>query len=267
MKMDVFQNLTALEFVQATIAMNRNIRGYQTRLAEAAQCQRSYFSQIVKGKIPLTVEQAFGLTTYWGFSHLETEYFLTLVHCARAGTATLKKHFERQNNALRATVNTLSKRIDSRQLMDHARTEYYSNWYWMAVHILVALPGFDSVKKIAVHLHIQEDQVSRVLSKLTEWGMIEATKKGWAVRASDLHLPDSSPLTQINHANWRTRAKLDLDRNDPDSLHYTAIFAISKKDREKIRSGIVAQLLELRDRALKSPSEEVCALTLDWFSV
>jgi len=40
-------------------------RGYQSRLAEAAGCQRSYLSQVVHSTPHLTPEHAMGMAQFW----------------------------------------------------------------------------------------------------------------------------------------------------------------------------------------------------------
>lgn len=263
----VFQYTSYVKFLAAELQANHHIRGYQSRMAEAAGCQRSYFSQILKEKIPITIEQAYGLAAYLELTPEETDYFLTLAQIQRAGTVALKKYFETQAERLRSASRSITKQMNSRQLPAEVMQEYYANWYWMAIHVLVAIPGFDSAKKIASHLNLTEDLVNRSLSKLVSWGVVVPNKKGWSVAAYDLHLSDASPLTQINHSNWRTRAKVDIDKQCDQSLHYTAVFALSKQDADAIRTEFLMRLVELRKQIQPSPSEEAYALTLDWFPV
>ena len=49
------------EYLKTKIEENKLIRGYQSKLATAAGCQRSILSQTVKGKMDLSRDQAAGL--------------------------------------------------------------------------------------------------------------------------------------------------------------------------------------------------------------
>src|SRR5436309_16129314 len=73
------------------IEQNKDLRGYQSQLARAAGCQRSFLSQVLNGKFDLSREHAAELSRFWGLDPLETEYFIGLVDLARAGSGHLRK--------------------------------------------------------------------------------------------------------------------------------------------------------------------------------
>lgn len=262
-----FSFTSYLEWTRFQIKANRTIRGYQSRLAEAAGCQRSYFSQILKGRIDMTPEQAFGIASFWRLSALEVDYFMALVHLARAGNAPLKAHYARQVSALRSAGGSVTERTAGEKMGAIEASEYYANWHWMAIHTLVAVPGFSTVAKISRRLGVSEPIVAGCLASMTEWGLLARERSGWRHTKNNLHLPSTSPMSRINHVNWRRRAELDMEHEQAMSLHYTAVFAVSENDAAEIRETLLEVLLRFRTKIQASASEDVFAMTLDFLRV
>ena len=269
MRKSLFTFKSYLDFLRADIAANSQLRGYQSRLSEVAGCQRSYFSQVIKGRTIMTTEQAFCLTSFWQVSELETEYFLTLIHRERAGSAKLRTHYDRQLARLASDSESIARRTNASTLSEHGVQEYYATWYWVAIHMLISAPGFDTARKIAARLNLDEAQVVHCLARLTSLGIIAKNvgSAGWSPTLVDLHLANSSPMSKINHANWRRRALEDLDGAADNSLHYTAVFALSRADAAVIREDLLSRVVQLRKQIIPSPSEDIYAFNLDWFRV
>ncbi|MCX6124283.1 MAG: DUF4423 domain-containing protein, partial [Proteobacteria bacterium] len=171
----------------------------------------------------MTAEQAIGLASFWHLAPLEVEYFLTLVHLARAGVPKLKKYYEQQAERIRRAGHSVTQRMAGEQIGANEACEYYSNWHWMAIHTLLAVPGHTTAPKIARRLGISESIVARSLTTMQGWGLVIREAKGWNILKDNLHLPNTSPMTRVNHANWRRRAELDMERENENSLHYTAV--------------------------------------------
>jgi hypothetical protein len=56
--MNVFHFGTYRAFIKDRIQAFSESRGYQGQLADIAQCQKSYFSNVLSGKVNLSAEQA-----------------------------------------------------------------------------------------------------------------------------------------------------------------------------------------------------------------
>ena len=63
------------------------------------------------------------------------------------------------------------------------------------------------------------------------------------------------------------QAVRDLQGEGSDGVHFTAVYSLSKKDWHAIRDRILQLIVESRETALKSPEEELIAMTLDAFRV
>jgi transcriptional regulator with XRE-family HTH domain len=68
-------------------------RGTKAQLAEAAECQSTYISQVLHGKAQLSPEQAERIARYLKLGKEETNFFMLLVHKERAGSKELKNYY------------------------------------------------------------------------------------------------------------------------------------------------------------------------------
>lgn len=84
-----------IEVIRTSLKDNESIRGFQSRLSEAAGCTTSYFSRVLCGRYHLNLEQAFSLCQFWKLDQKETAYFLLLVVRARAASPGLKAQIEK----------------------------------------------------------------------------------------------------------------------------------------------------------------------------
>lgn len=69
-------------------------RGFKTRMAELIGCEKSYITQIFRGRADLTCEQAECLQAVLFHDELAADYFLTLVELARAKTPALRRRLK-----------------------------------------------------------------------------------------------------------------------------------------------------------------------------
>ena len=192
---------------------------------------------------------------------------MALVDLARASTRSLHRLIERRLVNLRKSYSDLSQRTKSKTIGMEAGLHYYSSWYWMAIHMCLAVDGLQEPKQIALRLGLSQETVEQCLVNLEQFGLIDRVKGGWHFNTQELHLPNLSPLTRINHANWRERALTDIDRQTSGSLHYTSVFALSHVDAQHLKNEVSDVIIKFRNEISSSPSQEVYAFLLDWFPV
>src|SRR5665213_82836 len=99
------------KLLEEKIKENSSVRGYQTKLAEAAGCQKAFISQILKGTANLSLDHGISLAQFWGFSETDTEYFLNLIQMERAGTQILRQYFSRQLKRLKVDDENIAHRF------------------------------------------------------------------------------------------------------------------------------------------------------------
>lgn len=264
--MDVFLFDDYKDFLRSSIAENKQ-RGAQSLLADAAGCQRAFISQVLNSHIHLTMDHAAGIASYLNFSELETDYFVELVAMARAATESMRKLIFRRLKDLRRRRADLTEKFSKASSGD-LHTLYYSSWHWMAIHVLTSITQFQTASAISEHLGIPLVKTEEILSGLLKMGILEKSKSGrWSPTAKDIFLSRSSPMTFTNHWNWRLKALENIQAGDQDSLHYTAVVALSRKDAEKIKTMLVEFIETSRKIIAPSPEEKLIALALDFFRV
>jgi uncharacterized protein (TIGR02147 family) len=263
---DIFTFKHYIEVVEEMIERSHEVRGYRGKLSIAAGTHSSYFSRVLSQEVHLTPDQAAGLCDFWGFSEIETDYFLMLVNYERAGTQILKKILKEKIDRIRQQQENLSKHIEAIKIPILNENQYYSAWYYSAVHLLLMIPRFQTVRTIAQKLLLSESKTLSILLELQNLKLVKKINNNcWQATVNHLHMDKSSWLAKVHHAGWRNKSIEQIQIDDPNNLHYTGVHTLSNEDFEKIRSILYKSLVEIDGVVRPSKEEELCVLGLDWF--
>jgi uncharacterized protein (TIGR02147 family) len=262
-----FENYKA--YLAKLVAENsQNQKGYRADLCEAVGCQPSYLSQVLNGKPDFTLEQAHKLNKFFAHEKNEAKYFLLLVEFARAGTPDLRKFFRDEIEQLQQDRMNLKKRLkETEDVPLEYKQKYYSTWYYAAIHIALAVPEFQNPQKIAEQFRLPLQVVNDVIHFLQDAGLIENIKGKYHFTKRRLHLGADSAFVQGHHIHWRSQALQSVEKNMPDDLHFSTVFAIAHDDFKKIKEILVSSIESARAVIKPSESEQVCAITLDFFAL
>ena len=148
-----------------------------------------------------------------------------------------------------------------------AEAIYYSSWYLSAIHILVSIPAYDTVKKISARLRLTEETTQDALHQLSRLGIIENRNNRWRTGSKSIHLAKQALMAETHHSSWRQRAILNTQNKDNWSVHYSSVFAISRADAEHLRKRLLDFIVEERKNIEPSPEEEIFCFNADFFSV
>jgi uncharacterized protein (TIGR02147 family) len=264
--MSVYEFKDYKDFIRSKISERGKERGYKTQLATAAGCQRSFLSLALSSHVHLTPDHAAGLSLFWRLSEDERDYFLELVNFARAGSMNLRKILKQKLDSMKRSHEDLATRFKKEApIVEQEQVLYYSSWHWSAIHILLSVPGFESVDKIARRLSLSSQVVELSLQALEKMNLVARAETHWRATKHDIHLPRNSPLTSSNHMNWRHRAVLSSQSHNEKSLHYTAVHSLSHADYQRV-TELLFSLLD-RSRSLIGPSKEetIACMNIDWF--
>ena len=266
--MDVFKYSNYRLLIQAQVAQNAQVKGYHGKLAAAAGCQSSYFSRMLAGQANLNSDQALGLALFWGLTETESDYFLLLVEMDRTSFGPMKDRLKRKLNDLKTASQQISSRLQSVDHLDSIAAEtYYSSWQWIAIHIIVGIEEFRNSASISRRLNLPPEWVEQVLQKLHAMKLIEMRPDGWKIKGGHVHLPNQSPLTTLNHMNWRQKAMTDAAMRSTDNLHYTSVQSHSVDDFYRIRDQWLESVDKMRRTIAPSKDEELSCICLDFFKV
>lgn len=255
-------------YIRARISASSQARGLVSAFADAAGCQRSYFSQAIHSHVHLTQDHAVGLAEYWSLNEIETDYFCTLVDFERAATPKLKNKLKARLASLKKSQEDLSKRFKQDSLEPGERElTYYSAWYYSAIHVLTSIPQFQQAEKIADRLALPLVRVNRILRTLERDKLVRRDGAFWHLGVGDLHVPQKSLLSAIHHSNWRARAVQDAQDPDSRGIHYTAVSSLSHDDFENLKALLLAFIEQTRQVVASSPEQELMTFTCDLFNV
>ncbi len=254
-------------FIRHQIKGEKQPRGYRSKLAAAAQCQKSYISQVLNSGAHLSCEQAIGLSLFWKLSELETEYLLELVNLEKASFGPLRARIERRLKGIKNIAEDAQMQGQKRVFSQESdRALYYSSWYYCAIHILTSIPGFQAVEAIASRLELSKSVVQEVLKDLSRMKLVTSHGSGkWVNIPGGLHNPPGTLISGIHHQNWRQRAMLSYFQSKEEHLHYTDVHSVSRLDYKMLRDFFFDKINEFRSVVKPSSEEEMACLCIDYF--
>lgn len=256
------------EYIRDKIAASKAVRGYQTILAKAARCQPSLLSLVIRSQGHLTRDHLAELAGYWGMDEDQTDYLLGLLELAKTSSRRMRAHQTARLAALKSKQVKLSSRF-SDDVFQPTQIEavYYSAWFWSAVHVMVSIPQYNETSEIAARLGLPENIIDQALTKLTKMGFIIRKGNRWSVTKKSIHLPPESFMNAANHINWRQRSIFDIQAGHQESMHYSSVFVMSRKDAELVKTVLLNAIDAARKISIPSPEEEVYCLNSDFFVV
>ena len=205
-------------------------RGFRSRLARAAGCQASYFSQVLLGRSHLTEDQLLALAVHLSLASSETEVLLLLLRLEKAGTELLRSHLARQIAALKEQRAALQSRVHASApaQSDLQLAAYVASWPPSAIHLLTSDPSHRSIESIAKRLNLPDDKVRATLDLLQQSGLVSKVdgKSGteWHFKEGSTHLPKESIFQPTLQMSRRGLAARSIALNPPDAIHFSSVF-------------------------------------------
>jgi len=268
--MTIFDQIDYRSFLKEWFEEQKNKKtGLLTKASTYLRCQNSHLTRVLKQEVHLTPDQAYLFTRFTQMSEKESHYFMKLVEHNRASNLEYKNKLEDELKNLKRESKDLSRRHPSSQIHNsNFEMLYYSDWIYVAIHMLITVPEYQSALNIAKRLNITESEAKNYLAKLSEMGLAYRDNLDhWHYTGGSIHLPKTSPMSSVNHNSWRERAIYDSRLPTKESIHYTVTQSVSKNDYEKIKNLIIETIDRYKLIAEPSAPEEVICLCLDVFKI
>jgi len=160
----------------------------------------------VRCRSHVTPEHTLGIAQFWGFASKERDYFLLLVDFERAGTKNLKNLILEKLKTLKGQSERMATRYEHSSIEGKWQPIFYSSWHYAAIHLILTIPRFQTVSAIASRLTLPPELVSQILMNLVEMALVEKVGERWKAIQLSIHIPNDSPLSLINHTQWRALA-------------------------------------------------------------
>ncbi len=265
-----FEHNNYVDILKEVLAENAETRGYQSQLAKAAGCHTSHLSHVVSGRAHLTLEQAIAICDFWKFNTLHTDFFLTLVNLARAGTELLKNKLEKELQKIRSdSLRGVSlKQTDASVILlePNQSANYMLTWYISAIHAALSVQGLNNIKALAKRFSLTEERVLEVLKQLSEYNLVEEKDGVWEHKSLMALGGDTKPLIKIYHNTVRQHANHKHDTRVEQDYFTTNLMSLSRAQIPEIKTRLQNLVRSILEESQGCVEEELVFLTVDFFA-
>ena len=264
----VFEYEVPSAFLESALSSKAFGRGSRSKLAEHLGVQGSFISLVLSEKTALTVEQGLRVASFFKLEEDETDFFILLLQIDRAGSVELKEHFTKKKKAILKRRENIKNRIQVHGALSiEDQLIYYSNALYSIVHILTAIPEFQTIAKISEAVRLSPTELEPYLKFLLSREFIEKEGSRIKIGKMRVHLPSGSPALPQHHTHMRVQAIQSLGHYRPHDLHYSGVLAILPNDYEKVRELSLRFLADCEKLLSKSKPGIPAILNLDWFKI
>jgi uncharacterized protein (TIGR02147 family) len=241
-------------------------RGLVKAISEHLGVDPSAVSQVLSGDRDFTEEHAILVSQYVGMNEIEAEYFMTLVKIERAGSVTLKKHYQKKRDDLKTASLDLKSRVkQDRILTDTEKAVFYSSYLYSAIRMTSSIGEGTTAAEIAERFQIPREKAAKILNFLTETNLCKEEKGRIQVGTQHTHVEKNSPFVSRHHHNWRVQALQKTESLTDKELQFTGPVSISKEEFAVVREVLVEAINKSLARVKESDPSDVACLLIDWF--
>jgi len=266
MKIDIYQFIDYKAYlIELATVLGK---GGKSKIAEAAECQSGYISQVLNDNAHLSLEQTEKIGSFLGFDELKIDYLLAMVLYAKAGTNSLRKFYQKDLETKKEAHSELKTKFKSKKKLSvEDQAIFYSSWQYGAVHVSVSIPGCETPQGLSKFFNIDLKRVNEILEFLENVQLVETVNGMLKVGSSHIHLSSDSPLISKFHTNWRLQAVQALNAKNPKNLHYSSIMSCSEADSKKIKEVMTKAIEDIRKIIKDSKDEKCFSYAMDFFAV
>jgi len=266
MKINVFDCKHYRDYLKVRLSTTGENRGLRARLSELTHTTPAFISKVLSGGIDLSPEHIPPTNKLLEHNQEESHFFTLLVLEARAGTKDLEHYYREQLNEFRERRNHFLERVKiSEKVSFSDQAKYYSQWYYLPLHLLCGIPGFQNKEAMCERLKLPTPIVSKALEELLAMGLIETKGSKFVIGKKRIHLEKNSPwITQL-HQNFRNRANQQISISNNNDLHFSIGMGVSSEFILEYRKRIVDLVAEFESKMINSKEEDLFALNIDLF--
>ncbi|MBC7465952.1 MAG: TIGR02147 family protein [Bdellovibrio sp.] len=265
---NIFESKDYKHYLLSKVGSAQQKKGVKSAMARVLSCKATYVSHVLNGSANFSLEQAEALNTFFSHTKEEGQFFLLMVLRDRAGTYTLKKNFQDQLNIILKNRMILTKRLGENQtLTEEHRSVFYSVWFYLAAHIGLTIPEWQTAESLSEHLGLTLSKTTEVLQFLCEVGLVQKDRNQFVPTTKQIRLGNESHHIQKHHTNWRIKAIESLEREEIGDLHYSAALSLSEADATKIKNILLDQLKQNLKIVADSKEEKLYGLNIDFYNL
>lgn len=245
-KISVFMFFDYREYVKAILEnLRKNGKSLRSIQAEAGVQGSAFFTRILDGSRPLSLENGKILAKTWNLDSEEAAYFLDLIRFGNEKNVDQRETLLRKLLAVRESKKEFA-------LQDSA-LKFFSKWYYPVLRdLLPLLPAGTSIEKIGRMFTpaLRAPQVQSGINYLTETGFIQLGSDGiYQVTEPVVSTPPrvrSTILRKYHLKNLEINSDVYDEFTSDDRSITSVTCSLSKESFEKVRAEIAA----MRERIL-----------------
>jgi uncharacterized protein (TIGR02147 family) len=262
----VFEYANYRDYLKVRLSTTGESRGMRTKLAAMTGTQPAFISRVLSGELDFAPEHGPVIHELLNHTSDEAHYFMLLLSKARAGNIKLQSYYQEQiDGILEKRKQFLTRIKDSEAVQVEDQAIYYSQWYYLAIHVLVGIPQYQTRDALAGRLGLSSVTVGKALEDLLRMGLVEMKSGKFSVGKKRIYLAKQSPWISNLHMHFRGRVIHRLSEPQPDDLHFSAAISVSKKTFQEYRKRLLDLMSEMDERIVDSKDEEIYAISFDLF--
>jgi hypothetical protein len=165
----IFDCHSHFEYLKIRLNTKAMGRGVKSRFSSFIKIQPAFLSQVLSQKFCLSLEQGDLANQFFDHSNDEARFFLLLISRDRAGSDSLKNHFQNEiESELKKRLSVVERLGKLTEVSDEAKGIYYSSWIYSAAHVACTISTCNTRREIARQLNLPIETVSEVLDFLVE---------------------------------------------------------------------------------------------------
>ena len=239
------------------------------RIAEKAQIQPPYFTNVLKERAHLSTDQLCSLAYVFEWNEETTEFALNLLEWERTNHAKRREALgekialrQREQKQIKAQ---LKKEVVQTPVAEQQK--FFLNPFYYLVNAFLGIPRFAKEPlKISSCLAVKPAEVSLILKDLQEMKFIEKSGEMYRKLKRNFHLPKESPLC-VPHQTLLHLASTQHLQSLPEGekTNFTLTFSADQKTREKIQGEFRKFLQAVEPLVKDAPAEQLYGLRFDLF--
>jgi Mn-dependent DtxR family transcriptional regulator len=162
----------------------------------------------------------------------------------------------------------LTKRLGQKNILnEEQRSVFYSAWYFLAAHIGLTIPAWQSHEQLSKKLGLSASRTAEILKYLCEIGLVEKKGSQFIPTETEIRLGKDSHHILKHHTNWRVKAIESLENEEIHDMHYSSVLSLSESDVIKIKNLLLDQLKDNLKIVAASKEEKLFGLNIDFYNL
>ncbi len=239
------------------------------RLAELADVQAPYLTNVLKEKAHLSPDQFFSVAQVFSLTNEELQYGQTLLEWERSAHPKRKDSLKQRLGDLRKQkLKTDSYlKASTTDMEEQIMTRFYLQPELQLVHAFFGVEEYaNDQEKIARSLRLDPVKMNALVDELVELGLLKKTPKGYLKTKKSIHLSKTSPICRPQQLLMQYRS-LQHQQGLPEDERYNfaVTFTANEEARAKIHQIFLKSLQQIEQIVKEAPSEQVYQMNFDLF--